>query len=103
MGFWKSLGRKTHKAGNKFLKSTDKVAKFTKSVSHVASDVGGGVAAFGAATGQPELVAGGAALAGAGAMGTAAVKGYRGIRKGDVKQAVSGATEAHGHHAQHFR
>jgi hypothetical protein len=98
MGFWK----KTRKAGNKFLKTTDKVAKFAKSASHVASDVGSGVAAFGAATGQPELVAGGAALAGAGALGSAAVKGYRGIRKGDVKQAVQGASEAHGHHSQHF-
>mgnify|MGYP003659166241 FL=1 len=102
MGFWKSLGRKTHKAGNKFLKSADKVAKFTKSASHVATDVGEGVAAFGAVTGQPELVAGGAALAGAGMMGGAAVKGYRGIRKGDVSQAVQGASEAHGHHKKHF-
>ena len=102
MGWMKSLGRKTHKAGNRFLKTTDKVAKFAKSASHIATDVGTGVSAFGAMTGQPEIAAAGAAVAGAGMLGTAAVKGYRGIRKGDMNQAVEGAVEAHEHHHQHF-
>ena len=98
----KNFWTKTKKAGNKFLKTTDRVAKLGHKAAHAATDVGGAVSAFGAMTAQPEIVAAGAALAGAGAVGTGAVNAYRGIRKGDTKRAVAGASQAHSAHAQHF-
>jgi len=98
MSFWK----KTKRAGKKFLKTTDKVAKFAKSAGHTATDVGGAVSAFGTVTAQPEIVAAGAALAGAGALTSSGAKAYGSIRKGDVKGAVHHGSDAHHHHSQHF-
>ena len=99
----KNFWTKTKKYGNKFLKTVDRAAALGHKVAHAATDVGGGVAAFGAATAQPEIAAAGAALAGAGMMGTGAVKAYRGIRKGDKATAVGGAMEAHSAHARRHK
>ena len=102
MGFFKTLGRKTHKAANKFAKTADKGAKFVKSASHVARDVGKVAEVVGAATGQPEIIAGGAALRAAGKVGGKGVKAYRSIRKGDHEGAMKAAHSAHHSHS-HFR
>tara|TARA_R110000787_G_scaffold77384_3_gene170074 strand:+ start:2723 stop:2959 length:237 start_codon:yes stop_codon:yes gene_type:complete len=77
------------------------VAKFTKHAGHIAEDVGGAVTMFGAATGQPEIVAGGGLLMAGGGLAQASAGAYRGIRKGDPEKVMHHAKAGHKHH-KHF-